>query len=206
MLPRPTAEPIAAKMKAVRPEKAPRFARRVAPGGGGWVDALKVRLRGRAVGRQLGVTTARWGTRGGGEGQGGAAEGFCAGSDRWWGPPSGSRRGEGCSRRHECPEPRGRRGLRAALPCDVTAPAAGSDTPGGAGVKSPRGPGAHIAGTAGVRRGPRGSLARRAALSPGSAAGVSGAVAPHALPRPAIGRAASCLAAVVGRVGLARSR
>src|SRR5690625_4822953 len=84
MLPRPTAEPIAAKMKAVRPEKAPRFARRVAPGGGGWVDALKVRLRGSAVGRQLGVTTARWGTRGGGEGQGGAAEGFCAGSDRWW--------------------------------------------------------------------------------------------------------------------------
>src|SRR5699024_429807 len=66
MLPRPTAEPIAAKMKAVRPEKAPRFARRVAPGGGGWVDTLKVRLRGSAVGRQLGVTTARWGTRGGG--------------------------------------------------------------------------------------------------------------------------------------------
>src|SRR5699024_1475040 len=70
MLPRPTAEPIAAKMKAVRPEKAPRFARRVAPGGGGWVDALKVRLRGSAVGRQLGVTTARWGTRGGGRGAG----------------------------------------------------------------------------------------------------------------------------------------
>src|SRR5690625_8040690 len=71
MLPRPTAEPIAAKMKAVRPEKAPRFARRVAPGGGGWVDTLKVRLRGGAVGRQLGVTTARWGTRGGGGGEGG---------------------------------------------------------------------------------------------------------------------------------------
>src|SRR5699024_2553757 len=69
MLPRPTAEPIAAKMKAVRPEKAPRFARRVAPGGGGWVDALKVRLRGSAVGRQLGVTTARWGTRGGARGR-----------------------------------------------------------------------------------------------------------------------------------------
>src|SRR5699024_10475085 len=89
-----------------------------------------------AGGNHREVGDKRWG----GEGQGGAADGFCAGSDRWWGPPSGSRRGEGCSRRHECPEPRGRRGLRAALPCDVTAPAAGSDTPGGAGSQVPRGP------------------------------------------------------------------
>src|SRR5699024_12502351 len=70
MLPRPTAEPIAAKMKAVRPEKAPRFARRVAPGGGGWGDAPKVRVRGSAVGGQLRATTARGGTRGGGRGGG----------------------------------------------------------------------------------------------------------------------------------------
>src|SRR5699024_2939143 len=160
-------EPIAAKMKAVRPEKAPRFARRVAPGGGGWVDARKVRLRGSAVGRQLGVATARWGTSGGGEGRGGRAEGVGAAPERWGGPPSGSRRGEGCSRRHECPEPRGRRGLRAALPCDVAAPAAGSDTPGGAGSQVPRGPWSHIWGTVGVRHGPRRSRADRAAHSRG---------------------------------------
>src|SRR5699024_9896310 len=100
MLPRPTAEPIAAKMKAVRPEKAPRSARLVAPGGWGL---------GRCAQGSPPRKCAEGGRRGQpprGEGRGavtvmpltGTAPEPTAGEVFG---PDGSPRGEGCSRRYE---------------------------------------------------------------------------------------------------------